>query len=328
MEINVRADLDGALLYLRNLQREQIPFATAYALTQTAKDAQTGVIGAMRTNLDSPKPYTLQGTYVIPATKSKLQATVKLKDGYQRESLATSKRGTADKYLRPQVEGGPRRNTAFERALIHNGLMPPGYFAVPTRLAPRDANGNVPAGIYNRIMSQLQIGDEFQRKRSTPKPKAATNAARRAAEREKYKSMSPLERQAAEQRKRAEAARRQTQRRAAAFGRPKARPKYPIFNVYPKRQKNRHLSPGIYERIQTGSGSTVRPLFIYVDKAPTYKMRLPFFKVVQESIVANLASNFNKGFRIAAATATGTVAQQTDALLKAGISDYMGGTLR
>jgi len=38
MQYDVRADLREALSKLDNLRKDQIPFATAYALTQTLKD--------------------------------------------------------------------------------------------------------------------------------------------------------------------------------------------------------------------------------------------------------------------------------------------------
>ena len=124
MQIDVRVDLKNAERYLQGLRKDQVPFATAYALTQTAKDSQQRIVDDMRRSFDRPKPFTLNGTFVSPATKSRLEATVKLKDGYARGGGENSKRGTPDKYLRAQVQGGARRNTAFERMLIHNGLMP------------------------------------------------------------------------------------------------------------------------------------------------------------------------------------------------------------
>lgn len=306
MQIDVRVDLKDAERYLKGLRKDQVPFATAYALTQTAKDSQQRIADDMRRSFDRPKPFTLNGTFVSAATKSRLEATVKLKDGYARGGGENSKRGTPDKYLRSQVQGGARRNTAFERMLIHNGLMPPGYFAIPTNLAPRDAFGNVPPGYYTRIMSQLGVGDELQRKATRPRGRSTgttqARAAQRAAQRARWKSMTPAERQKEESRRRTESALKQARRRAQAFSKPKATPKYPIFNVYPKREKNKHLAPGIYERLTSGFGKTLRPLFIYVDKPPTYKVRLEFDRIVRETIALRLRTNFERGYALADAT--------------------------
>ena len=287
MQIDVRVDLKNAERYLQGLRKDQVPFATAYALTQTAKDSQQRIVDDMRRSFDRPKPFTLNGTFVSPATKSRLEATVKLKDGYARGGGENSKRGTPDKYLRAQVQGGARRNTAFERMLIHNGLMPPGYFAIPTNLAPRDAFGNVPPGYYTRIMSQLGVGDEFQRARKgKQKPRRAL-------------SVGPIKRKQQDASKRAA---KQAKARVTKLLKPKALPKYPIFNVYPKREKNKHLTPGIYERLTSGFGKTLRPLFIYVDKPPTYKVRLEFDRIVRDTIALRLRANFERGYALADAT--------------------------
>jgi hypothetical protein len=289
MQLDVRVNLKEAEKYLTGLRKDQIPFATAYALTQTAKDAQKNIVDEMQRVFDRPKPYTLNGTYVKAATKRDLTAVVKLKDGYLGATGDQSKRGTADKYLRAEVQGGPRRNTAFEKALIYNGLMPPGYFAIPTNFAPKDPFGNVPSGFYVRIMSQLQIGDEFQRANKERKTRRKVS---------RPKNSSPIARQEEFQRKEL----RRKQARLRAVTRPKKRASYPIFNVYPGREKNKHLKPGVYERVNSGFLSTVRPMFIYVNKAPNYKPRLNFNRIVSDTAAARLTANFEKGFAFANAT--------------------------
>ena len=288
MLLDVRVDIKEAERYLTGLRKDQIPFATAYALTSTAKDAQKNIVATMERVFDRPKPYTLNGTYVKAATKRDLTAVVKLKDGYLGESPNT-KKGTADQYLRAEVQGGARRNTAFEKALIYNGLMPPGYFAIPTKFAPKDSFGNVPPGFYTRMISQLGIGDELQR--------ANKNKAK-AQRRSPIKTSSPLQRAADFERKE----RRRKQRRLAALVKPKKRASYPIFNVYPMREKNKHLKPGIYERVSSGFSSNVRPMFIYVSTAPKYKKRLDFNRIVSDTVAARLVANFEAGFRLADAT--------------------------
>ena len=253
MQLDVRADLRDAERYLTGLRKDQIPFATAYALTQTAKQAQKHIVTEMKRVFDRPKPFTLNGTFVIPAKKNRLYAVVKLKDGYYGETEA-SKRGFPDKYLEAQVKGGARRPKAFEKLLINRGLMPPGMFAIPTSAAPLDPFGNVSAGYFNRIMSQLRIA-------SDPLNNAPVKGKRR----------------------------RKT--RTAGY-----------FVAYPGRAQTRHLKPGIYERIGTGFGSGVRPIFIYTDSPPRYKQRLNFDKVVKDTVQDYLAFYFDKGFQLATAT--------------------------
>jgi hypothetical protein len=290
MQLDVRVDLRDAERYLTGLRKDQIPFATAYALTQTAKQAQKNIVDTMQRVFDRPKPYTLNGTYVKPATKRDLTAIVKLKDGYFGESPNT-KKGTADQYLRAEVQGGQRRNTAFEKALIFNGVMPPGYFAIPTKFAPKDPYGNVPPGFYTRVISQLGIGDELQRANKNKAKKKGGTAKR-------LKNSSPVKKAEDFQVKE----RRRKQRRLGALVSPKKRASYPIFNVYPLREKNKHLKPGIYERVSSGFSSNVRPMFIYVSTAPKYKKRLEFNRIVSDTVAARLIANFEAGFRLADAT--------------------------
>jgi len=160
MQLDVRADLRQAERYLNGLRKDQIPFATAYALTQTAKRSQANIRQEMRRVFDRPKPYTLNGTFVIPARKNQLYAVVKLKDGYAGLNNQDGARGTPDQYLKAQTQGGARRPKAFEKLLINRGLMPPGMFAIPTSAAPTDSYGNVTAGYFNRIMAQLRIATD------------------------------------------------------------------------------------------------------------------------------------------------------------------------
>jgi len=279
MQLDVRTDLRQAEAFLIGLRKDQVPFATAYALTQTAKQAQIDIKQEMQRVFDRPKPYTLNGTFVIPAQKNKLFAVVKLKDGSPGPNDQDGIRGTPDQYLRSQVKGGARRPKAFEKLLINRGLMPPGMYAVPTSATPKDPFGNVSAGYFNRIMSQLRI--------ATDPLSNATPASKK-------------------------------RRRTRTSG---------YFVAYPGRTQTKHLTPGIYERIGTGFGSAVRPIFIYTDQAPTYKARLPFDKIVSRTADNWLRIFFEKGFKIAQATSGGSLAEQTNALFRAGISDYMGGTV-
>ena len=160
MQLDVRVNLQEVQQRLIELRKDQIPFATAYALTQTAKRSQANLRQTMKRVFDRPKPYTLNGIFIIPARKNQLYAVVKLKDGYPGPNDMEGVRGTPDQYLRSQIKGGERRPKAFEKLLINRGLMPPGMYAIPTNAAPRDPFGNVSAGYFNRIMSQLRIATD------------------------------------------------------------------------------------------------------------------------------------------------------------------------
>lgn len=164
MRYDVRADLKGALKMLEGLQKDQIPFATAYALTQTAKAAQKDVEGVIRRVFNAPTPYTQKAVFVRTATKQRLIAEVKLKD-------ESAKGVPAVRYLIHHITGGSRGQKGFENLLVRQGLMLPGQYAIPTRAAKLDAYGNVPRGTLNAILSQLQASRDVLA-RETPASKA------------------------------------------------------------------------------------------------------------------------------------------------------------
>lgn len=275
MQYDVRADLKDALKMLDGLQKDQIPFATAYALTQTAKAAQKDVEGVIRQVFSAPTPYTQKAVYVRPATKNRLFAQVKLKD-------ESSKGVPAVRFLIFHITGGSRGQKGFENLLQRQGLLLPGQYAVPTRAAKLDAYGNVPRGTLNAILSQLQASRDISA-RETKKSKA------RAMKRRK--------------------------RRVVRY-----------FVAQAGRAATRHLAPGIYERVGFGFGDAIRPVFIFTERPPKYRKRFPFYETCDRAVQRELVPAFERGFKIAAATKGGTLAEQTEALFAAGIGDYMGGT--
>jgi len=134
----------------------QIPFATALALTRTAQAVQKDLKEAMPRHLDRPTRFTLNGTYVKPATKNKLIAEVGLKDW-------AAKGTPVARYLSPQIQGGPRGDKRSERAMRIRGLLPPGRFLIPGDDAPLNQFGNITAGQTVKALSHVrgQI-DEYQ----------------------------------------------------------------------------------------------------------------------------------------------------------------------
>jgi hypothetical protein len=135
----------------RNAQRieRQLPFAIALALTRTVQGVQKAEIHEMRDVFDRPTRYTLNSTYIEPATKQQLRATVGLKDEASEGTPPT-------KYLRPQLVGGGRRLKRFEKALRSVGVLPNGYVAVPGSAAKIDRFGNMSRGELNQILSYFR----------------------------------------------------------------------------------------------------------------------------------------------------------------------------
>jgi hypothetical protein len=152
VSISAQTNADDLQRRLNNAIARQMPFATALALTETAKDIRTSIQGKMPRVFDRPTPFTLNAFQVVPATKVNQVAMVEYKHQGKRHYLAT------------QVLGGQRRRAAFENRIgniFDDDLV---AFAgdtfgaiIPARGAQRDQYGNWSSGERNRVLSALQV---------------------------------------------------------------------------------------------------------------------------------------------------------------------------
>lgn len=142
--------------------------AVAGALTRTAVAVRDAQRHEMRDVFDRPTPYTLGALYLKPATAAQPEAVVGIKDdaGGSRSALA---------WLRWQIRGGLRTQTAFEKLLVKGGAMRSDQRAVPGRFARLDAYGNISRGQLVQILSQLRIDTTIGSTRSLPRVVAADN---------------------------------------------------------------------------------------------------------------------------------------------------------
>ena len=145
-----------ALAELSDVERNQIPFAAALALTETARLAEAEIQSEMRTIFDRPTPYTLSSLRLIPATKQRLEARVWIKDEADGAAPAT-------RWLTPEVYGGPRNDKRSETLLKARGILPEGRFVVPGAGMKLDRYGNISRGQMQKILSGLGAqGDRYQ----------------------------------------------------------------------------------------------------------------------------------------------------------------------
>lgn len=157
--VSVKDNIKDVVRKLGAWDSSQIPFATAKALTRTAQDASKNLKQTIAHSFDRPTPYTLNSLYVSPATKQRLEATVKLKDD-------TSKGTPANKYLAPSIWGGQRNIKRVERLLSARGILPAGMSVVPGSGAKLDQYGNVSRGQYSKILAQLQANNDVYQNES------------------------------------------------------------------------------------------------------------------------------------------------------------------
>jgi hypothetical protein len=156
---------------MRAFERDQVPFATASALTQTAKDMKGEHVTLLPLVFDRPTRFTINSLMVTPATKSKLSASVFFKEDNRQKY--------GKHYLMPQVQGGARPHKRFEFWLIKRGVMMADEYAVPARGLRLDSFGNVSAGTIVQILSQLAAGpDATQWETKASKKRAGSKRAR------------------------------------------------------------------------------------------------------------------------------------------------------
>lgn len=139
---------ESARRALSDFQKRQLPFAQAVALNRTAKVVKESLVSEMKSAFDRPTRFTLNSLRTIPATKSKPQAKVWVKDGASKSRSPTA-------WLLPEVHGGDRNDKGFERALrgVDAGLA--GRWTAAGDDAKLDAHGNLSRGVLQKILSSL-----------------------------------------------------------------------------------------------------------------------------------------------------------------------------
>lgn len=265
--VQAKADLKEINALLAGLASDQVPFATAYALTQTAKAAQGEVQREIARVFDRPTRFTIGSVYVKPATKRNLVAQVKIQDTVRDSSTRPVQ------WLYAEVEGGNRKLKGLEVLLQAKGAMPKGWFAVPTSNAPLDAYGNVPAGRINQILSQLQARNAY-------------NVDRNESAAQKLKRNSTRYR-----------GRRVLSRYFAVVPGQGGKTGHLPPGVWERVNAGSFVGP-----LQAAHGS-IRPIFLYVPSAPRYRSRLAFSRIVHDTVSTQLRFQFRRGILLARRTA-------------------------
>lgn len=129
MQINISSNADEIRTTLTELERRQLPFATARALTLTAQDAREAARGNLRGRLRLRNKYSERGVRIRRAEKAdwpRTQAVV----GIDQDRA----------YLVGHESGEIRRGVAGHRR------------AVPTRLVKRTSTGKIPKNLTPRAL--------------------------------------------------------------------------------------------------------------------------------------------------------------------------------
>jgi hypothetical protein len=149
---------------------DRMRLAAAKALTWTAKASQEDLRSEMRRVFDRPTPWALNSSRIRSATPARLASEVFIKD-------EAFKSLSAEKWLGPEIVGGPRPQKRLEQALATRGLAR--YYA-PTENTKLDRYGNPDKGLLQQIRSELQLARAHEYQNATPasRARAARNAKR------------------------------------------------------------------------------------------------------------------------------------------------------
>lgn len=136
--ITVKVDAARLERRLQAIAGDQVPFATALALTNTARDCSKALTEELPKHLDNPTPFTLKAFTIERAEKATLRARVFAKDAQGR-------------YLKWQIDGGDR---APSRKLQR----------LPAEIT-LNAYGNLPAGEIKRLVALAKAGKRVSKAR-------------------------------------------------------------------------------------------------------------------------------------------------------------------
>jgi hypothetical protein len=148
---SIKHDFDRFAATLSDFGRTQLPKATADALNGAAYIGRSIIRDEMTKVFDRPNRWTLGGIRVDRATPRLLEAAVGLRDKVDIKSRGIP----ASSYLRPEIMGGARNAKSHERKLRAAGVLPDGFYVVPTKHAQMDAHGNMKVSQVKAILAAL-----------------------------------------------------------------------------------------------------------------------------------------------------------------------------
>ena len=153
LSFDIRSNHADVFARLSDLQKKHLPRAQVDAASQTGRYVFAALRSEMEQVFDRPTDWVLKGLRFQQPTTARPMVRIWL------EEFGGKGIPAAD-VLAAEIQGGKRKRKRFERALIQAGKMPATAYAVPGRLAPLDAHGNVPGSFIVRMLSDLQAFGE------------------------------------------------------------------------------------------------------------------------------------------------------------------------
>jgi len=150
--LNLQSDLDKLAGRLAELSTGgKLNRAIAQAVNNVMFDSRRELREAMESQFNRPTPYTLRANLVKPVQATALGIT----EGEVYIAGAESPGIRHENFLSPEIYGGGRKVKRYERALQAKGLLPRGYYTVPSKYMKLDVYGNVGASFIVKMLSAL-----------------------------------------------------------------------------------------------------------------------------------------------------------------------------
>lgn len=136
--------------------------AVAIGINWCGWDVRDHLKATMQKEFDRPTPWTLNSMYLKRATADDFDARIKIKDFVPKGIAPVD-------YLKPQLEGGYRRDKRTELHLRRSGRLQAGMSLVPGHDAKLNKYGNVPKHLFTKALSD--IGVQHDPKQNTKRKK-------------------------------------------------------------------------------------------------------------------------------------------------------------
>lgn len=259
---------------LTGIAKEQMPFATARALTRVAQIAQAETSMQLRTRLQAPTEFATNSIFVRPATKTALSSMVYVKNMGRVSTGKRKKTGKSqEEVLGHLFSGGSRAMKGFEVVMLRRlGVLPNGWAAVPGAGVALDSHGNIPRGFFNQMISYFNA--------NLSKNDWMTSSSRKRFEN------------------------RIGKKNAGAVQFFISRGKGNWFGKRSwKSGRLQNLPPGIWMRTSYGHGGTsIKPIIMFV-RTPNYKRYFNLPEIAQQAFDRNFGAEFAESLADAIRTA-------------------------
>lgn len=270
MKINIEIRNQQAVqAVLAKLSGPQAKAAYAKALNDAGFQVRREMQAALRSSFDRVTPWVEKSPKVFAATPDKLSVavapTISTNAWFRGGKVGVDPQDV----LQAQEFGGRRRDKKSEVVLRRSGWLPPGYqTAIPKDPFPgsEDGRGNIKGPFIRSVLSYLQAFEELGHTQNMKK--GARERVERGGTKRQLEQQGP----------------RMGRKYFIAGGR--AAVTWDNKKYRSGAGNTKHLQPGIWASLGSGSTRQLRPVLIFV-RAPSYKPRISMDKIARQADLQN-----------------------------------------